>query len=88
MVARSGGWQQRYSVLLSAVATHQSKQQTIQQRMEQAGAYITTAESLIFMLLGGASHPKFRDVSGLIKEHAQGDNPFNAIVANGGSAAL
>lgn len=55
--------------------------------MEQAGAYITTAESVIFMLLGAASHPQFKAVAGLIKEHAQsGENPFNNMVANGGSA--
>lgn len=59
-----------------------------QQRMEQAGAYLTTSESLVFMLLGSAGHPQFRTVSGLIKEHAQGENPFNTIVANGGSASL
>ena len=56
--------------------------------MEQAGAYLTTAESLIFMLLGAANHPQFKAISGLIKEHAQGENPFNAMVANGGSASL
>lgn len=54
--------------------------------MEQAGAYLTTSESLVFMLLGGASHPQFKAISGLIKEHAQGENPFNTMVANGGSS--
>ena len=54
--------------------------------MEQAGAYLTTSESLVFMLLGGASHPQFKAISGLIKEHAQGENPFNTMAANGGSS--
>lgn len=54
--------------------------------MEQAGAFITTTESLVFMLLGGAAHPQFRAISGLIKEHAQGENPFNTMVAHGGSS--
>ncbi len=56
--------------------------------MEQAGAYLTTAESLVFMLVGAASHPHFKTISGLIKEHAQAENPFNTLVANGGSASL
>jgi hypothetical protein len=56
--------------------------------MEQAGAFLTTAESLIFMLVGGAAHPQFRTISGLIKEHGQGENPFNTMVANGASASL
>jgi isochorismate hydrolase len=48
-------------------------------RMAQAGAYLTTAESLIFMLVGSAGHPQFRAISGLIKEHGQVENPFNEI---------
>ena len=48
------------------------------QRMEQAGAYLTTSESLVFMLCGSAGHPSFRTISSLIKEHNKVENPFNA----------
>lgn len=40
-------------------------------RMAQAGAHVTTAESLIFMLLASAEHPQFRTIAGLIKEHGK-----------------
>ena len=39
------------------------------------------------MLMNGASHPQFKAISYLIKEHAQGENPFNTMAANGGSAS-
>lgn len=35
--------------------------------MRQAGAFITSAESVIFALLGDAKHPDFRAISKLIK---------------------
>jgi nicotinamidase-related amidase len=37
-------------------------------RMEQAGAILTTAETCVFEWVGGAGHPKFRDVSRLVQE--------------------
>lgn len=36
-------------------------------RLRDAGAVITTTESIVFELLGDASHPSFRTVQGLIK---------------------
>jgi len=35
--------------------------------MRQTGAFITSSESIIFMLLGDAGHPDFREISKLIK---------------------
>jgi nicotinamidase-related amidase len=37
-------------------------------RLEKAGAIITTAESAVFEWVGGADHPKFKDVSRLVQE--------------------
>lgn len=48
-------------------------------RLEQSGAFITTSESAIFMLTQSADHAKFKAISGLVKEHAKSENPFNAI---------
>ena len=46
-------------------------------RMETSGAYITTAQSAAFMLLGGADHSNFKAVSKLVKDHMVLMNEFN-----------
>lgn len=38
------------------------------QRCKQAGAYLTTAESLVFQLTGDAKHPKFKQIAPIIRE--------------------
>ena len=38
-----------------------------EKRMRQAGAIITTAESVLFELLKSADHPKRKEIQGLIK---------------------
>ena len=37
-------------------------------RLEQAGAVLTTAEGCVFEWVGGASHPRFKEVSRLVQE--------------------
>lgn len=45
------------------------------QTLKEAGARLTTTESIVFALMRDAKHPKFREISGMIKEH-------NASAAN------
>ena len=40
------------------------------QRMRQSGAFITTSESVLFMLMGDSKFPNFRDVQALVKTAA------------------
>lgn len=40
-------------------------------RLEQAGAVLTTAETAVFEWLGGAQHPRFKQVSALVQERMQ-----------------
>ena len=49
-------------------------------RMENCGAYLTTAQSAAFMLLGSAEHENFKAVSGLVKDHMVLRNEFNEQV--------
>ena len=37
-------------------------------RLERAGAVLTTAESCVFEWVGGADHPKFKEISRLVQE--------------------
>ena len=47
------------------------------QRMSQAGAYLTTAQSAAFMLMKSAEHPNFKTVSKLTVNHMKLPNEFN-----------
>ena len=48
-------------------------------RLEQAGVYLTTAESLVFMLMEDSRHPQFKTVSGIIRDHNKIENPFQSL---------
>lgn len=40
------------------------------QRLRQSGAFITTSESVLFMLMGDAKFPNFKEVQALVKTAA------------------
>jgi nicotinamidase-related amidase len=40
-------------------------------RMENAGAFLTTAESALFMMMGSANFGNFKKVSGLVKDYGK-----------------
>ena len=46
-------------------------------RMESAGAFLTTAQSLAFMLMQSAEHENFKAVSKLTVNHMKLENQFN-----------
>ena len=46
------------------------------ERMKTSGAYITTAQSLCFMLMQSADHPHFKTISKLTIEHMKFPNQF------------
>jgi nicotinamidase-related amidase len=39
-------------------------------RLEKAGAILTTAETVVFEWIGGADHPRFKEVSNLVKSRS------------------
>ena len=47
------------------------------QRLSQAGAFLTTAQSCAFMLMQSADHANFKTVSKLTVEHMKLENQFN-----------
>lgn len=40
-------------------------------RLSSSGAFLTSAESLVFQVLRDSKHPKFRECSHMVKEHAK-----------------
>merc|ERR1712129_49537 len=48
------------------------------QRMRDSGAFITTAQAAIFMLMNSSEHPNFKPISKLVVDHMKQYNEFNA----------
>merc|ERR1712166_361182 len=60
------------SVVADAVSSRRTSDRSMAlQLMQQAGARITTSESLIYSLLGGSKHPAFKAVNELLKPHRE-----------------
>jgi len=60
------------SVVADAVSSRRTSDRSVAlQLMQQAGARITTSESLIYSLLGGSKHPAFKAVNELLKPHRE-----------------
>ena len=51
------------------------------QRMQAAGAYLTTAQSAVYMLMQSADHPSFKEISKLTVAHMKLPNEFNEAAA-------
>jgi hypothetical protein len=65
-------------IIVDGVSSQQAFDREIAlQRMSQAGAYLTTAQSAAFMLMKSAEHAHFKTVSKLTVEHMKLPNEFN-----------
>uniref|UniRef100_A0A7R9U9A9 Isochorismatase-like domain-containing protein n=1 Tax=Pinguiococcus pyrenoidosus TaxID=172671 RepID=A0A7R9U9A9_9STRA len=57
-------------------SSRQNDRVTAINRLENAGAVITTAESVLFDMMRDAKHPNFREVSKMVKTRAKEPNAF------------
>lgn len=65
-------------IIVDAVTSQQSVDRDVAlQRMQQAGAFLTTAQSAVFMLAKTADAPYFKALSKLTVEHMKKPNEFN-----------
>lgn len=65
-------------IVCDAVSSQQKYDREIAlKRMESAGAFLTTAQSLAFMLMQSAEHENFKAVSKLTVNHMKLENQFN-----------
>jgi nicotinamidase-related amidase len=64
-------------LVLDAVSSQRPHDRAVAiERMRSAGAFVTTAESLMFQLLEDSDHPDFKELSKLLKMHNQLPNEF------------
>ncbi|KAG7367006.1 isochorismatase hydrolase [Nitzschia inconspicua] len=67
-------------IIADAVSSQQPYDREIAlHRLSQAGAFLTTAQSAVFMLMQSADHANFKAVSKLTVEHMKLPNEFNDI---------
>jgi nicotinamidase-related amidase len=65
-------------VIVDAVSSQQAlDRQVALKRLQQSGAFLTTAQSAAFMLMQTADHENFKAVSKLTVEHMKLENDFN-----------
>ena len=65
-------------IIVDGVSSQQSYDREIAlQRLSQAGAFLTTAQSAAFMLMQTAEHANFKAVSKLTVDHMKLPNEFN-----------
>src|SRR5262245_55854358 len=57
-----------YLAIDAVGARYRIDHDTALRRLEQAGAVLTTSEGCAFEWVGGAAHPRFRDISRLVQE--------------------
>lgn len=68
-------------IIVDGVSSQQAIDREIAlQRMSQAGAFLTTAQSCAFMLMQTANHPNFKKVSKLTVEHMKLGNEFDDLL--------
>ena len=65
-------------VIVDGVSSQQIMDRSVAlQRLQSAGAFLTTAQSAAFMLMQSAEHSNFKAVSKLTVEHMKLPNAFN-----------
>lgn len=65
-------------VIVDGVSSQQPLDRAVAlQRLQQSGAFLTTAQSAAFMLMQSADHENFKTVSKLTVEHMKLENEFN-----------
>ncbi len=64
-------------VLVDGVSSQRPADRAVAlQRMAQTGAFLTTSESALFMMMADAKHPSFKEISALAKKERPPPLPF------------
>lgn len=64
-------------IVCDSVSSQRSHDRAVAiRRLENAGAILTTSESVVFDLLRDSKHVKFRQISSMLKEHSAVENEF------------
>jgi hypothetical protein len=68
-------------VVVDGVSSQRSGDRMVAlQLLNTAGAALTTTESLMLGLVGGADHPRFKDLSKLLIEHNKAPTELDTFV--------